>query len=251
MRSLMKEHIPYKEEGNIVRFIFNDEDRPRWSKILNDFLIGNHIDLQMEQRYKKQKSFMLKDEKRRRFVEFVSRVRGVKVDLASGPSGYFSPFLETLTADDTFIVTDACPAVIAAHSAACDKEHFHVFDVDLDRGLPFKDESVDIFSGNLLNNVEHYAELIREAYRCLKHGGKLAVIEMFFDHGCKTYAHLNSQGAVWASFETFIAFCENVGFIYLGGDIIGTRKGKIDEGDLYPLDDGDCSSDRTVYFEKP
>ncbi|MDE7234954.1 MAG: class I SAM-dependent methyltransferase [Ruminiclostridium sp.] len=193
---------------------------------------------------------MTGDEVRRRFVEFVSRVRGVKVDLASGPSGYFSPFLETLTVGDTFIVTDACPAVIAAHSAACGKDKFYVFDVDLDKELPFRDESVDVFSGNLLNNVDHYAELIREAYRCLKHGGKLAVIEMFFDHGCKTYEHLNSRGAVWASFETFTAFCESVGFTYLGSDIIGTRKGKIDAGDLYPLDDNDCSSDRTVYFEK-
>lgn len=250
MRSLIKEHIPYKEEGNTVHFIFGGEDRPQWSKALNDYLIGNHVDLQMEQRYREQKSIMLGDEKRRRFVEFVSRVRGVKVDLASGPSGYFSPFLESLTADDTFIVTDACPAVIAAHSAACGKDNFYVFDVDLDKELPFKDGSVDIFSGNLLNNVDHYAELIHEAYRCLKHSGKLAVIEIFFEHGCKTYEHLNSQGAVWASFETFVAFCESVGFTYLGSNMIGTRKGKIDEGDLYPLDDNDCSSDRTVYFEK-
>ena len=171
MRSLIKEHISYKEEGNIVHFIFGDQDRPQWSKALNDSLVGNHVDLQMKQRYKDQKRIMTGDEVRRRFVEFVSRVRGVKVDLASGPSGYFSPFLETLTVGDTFIVTDACPAVIAAHSAACGKDKFYVFDVDLDKELPFRDESVDVFSGNLLNNVDHYAELIREAYRCLKHGG--------------------------------------------------------------------------------
>lgn len=51
--------------------------------------------------------------------------------------------------------------------------------------MPFKDESVDIFTGNLLMNVENYSTLIQEAYRCLKKGGKLAVIEIFFEHGSK------------------------------------------------------------------
>lgn len=142
------------------------------------------------------------------------------------------------------------PAVIEAHSKACNKENFYAFDVDLDKSLPFKDESVDIFTGNLLMNVENYSTLIQEAYRCLKKGGKLAVIEIFFEHGSKTYEHLCSKGAIWSSFETFVAYCEKIGFEFLGSDIINTRKGKISEGDLYPLDDNDCSCDRTVYFKK-
>lgn len=248
--SLIKENISYTVEGSTVHFILNDESRPQWSKALDSYLAGNHIDLQMKQRYAEQREIMTKDEKHRRFVDFVSAVRGVKVDLASGPSGYFSPFLDTLTPQDTFIITDACPSVIAAHSAACNKENVYVFDMDLDQALPFKEESIDVFSGNLLNNVDNYAALIREVHRCLKPGGKFAVIEMFFDHGCKTYEHLNAHGSIWASFETFVSYCESVGFTNLGSDIINTRRGKISEGDLYPLDDNDCSIDRIIYFEK-
>ena len=43
---------------------------------------------------------------------------------------------------------------------------------------------------------------------------------------------------------------EKIGFVFLGDDIINTRKGKISEGDLYPIDDNDCSHDRMVYFKK-
>ena len=248
--SLIKENILYKEEGNIFHFILNDERRPQWSKALDSYLVSNHIDLQMKKRYAEQREIMTKDVKRKRFVDFVSAVKGVKVDLASGPSGYFSPFSDTLAPNDSFIITDACPSVIAAHSAACNKENIYVFDVDLDQALPFKDESIDIFTGNFLNNVENYSSLISEVYRCLKPGGRFAVIEMFFDYGCKTYEHLNAQGNIWASFETFVSYCESVGFTNLDSEIINTRKGRISDGDLYPLDDNDCSTDRTIYFEK-
>lgn len=248
--SIIKENILYIEEGNIFHFILDDESRPQWSKALDSYLADNNIDLQMKKRYAEQREIMTKDARRKRFVDFVSAVKGVKVDLASGPSGYFSSFSDTLTPNDAFIITDACPSVIAAHSAACNKENVYVFDLDLDQALPFKDESIDIFTGNYLNNVDNYASLISEVYRCLKPGGRFAVIEMFFDHGCKTYEHLNAQGNIWASFEKFVSYCESVGFINLGCEIINTRKGKISEGDLYPLDNNDCSSDRTIYFEK-
>lgn len=248
--SIIKENISYTKDGNIYHFILNDESRPRWSKALDSFLAGNHIDLHMDRRYIEQREIMTKDEKRKRFVDFVSAAKGVKVDLASGPSGFFSPFFDSLASDDAFIITDACPSVIAAHSSACNKENFYVFDVDLDKTLPFKDESIDIFTGNLLNNVNNYASLISEVYRCLKPKGKFAVIEMFFDYGCKTYEHLKAQGNIWASYETFVSYCESVGFVKLNSEIINTRKGRISDGDLYPLDDNDCSSDRTIFFEK-
>lgn len=246
----IKENISYTEDGNILHFILDDESRPQWSKALDGFLAGNCMDLQMKRKYGEQREIMTKDEKLKRFVDFVSATKGIKVDLASGPSGYFAPFLDTLTPDDTFIITDACPTVLAAHSAACDKENIFVFDTDLDRPLPFKDGSIDIFTGNFLNNVDNYEGLISEVYRCLKPKGKFAVIELFFEHGCKTYEHLKAEGNIWASFETFSDFCEGVGFVRVGSEIFKTRKGRISEGDLYPLDDNDCSEDRTIYFEK-
>lgn len=250
IRSLIRNDFPYREEGNVIHFILDDNARPEWSKALDHSLVTNKDDLKMSQRYEEQKRIMTGDEKRRRFVDFISAVSGVKVDLASGPSGYFSAMLDLLAKNDIFIATDACPAVIKAHSEACDKDNYFVFDVDLDRELPFIDKSIGAFSGNLLNNVDHYAELIRQVYRCLKPGGRFAVMETFFERGCRTAEYLKSQGAVWSSFDTYVDFCKSVGFQFIDSDILQTKKGKIDEGDLLPLDENDCSTDRTIYFEK-
>ncbi len=248
--SVIENNVTFSTEGNIVHFILDDSDRPWWSKQLEGYFTKSGVELDMARNYKSQKQIMASTPSKKRFIDFVSDTRGVKIDLASGPSGYFSAVLDNLTEDDLFVATDACPTVVSAHSKACDKNNFYVFDIDLDQCLPFKDASVDTFSGNLLSNVNNYAELIQEAYRCLKFGGHLALIEMFFEHGCKTYEHLNSEGEIWASFETFVAFCEKVGFTYLGGDIISSRKGKLSQGDLYPLDENDRWTDRTLVFHK-
>lgn len=250
LKQIIKKDIQYSKEGNIVHFISGEEARPYWSKCLSEHLVTNKIDLNMSKRYEDQKSLMTKDENHRRFIEFISAAAGVKVDLASGPSGYFSPLLDTLAKSDTFIVTDACLPVIKAHSDACRKDNFLVFDIDLDRGLPFTDNSIAAFTGNLLTNVETLPELIKEIYRCLRPDGRFACIDVFYDQGSKSFEHLSAQGSVYASFETFIDFCQNTGFRYIGSDILTTRKGKIAEGDLFPLDDNDYSADRTIYLEK-
>ena len=248
--AFIRENTPFSTDGNVVHFILNDEDRPWWSKQLELFYLHNDKKLNMSRNYKSQKQIMTSAPVKNKFVEFVSNAHGIKVDLASGPSGYFSAVLDHLAEDDLFIVTDACPTVISAHAKACQKDNFFVFDADLDKPLPFKDSSIDLFSGNLLNNVNNYAELLCEVYRCLKVGGHLAVIDMFFDHGCETYKHLNDKGEIWASFETFIAYCEQIGFTFLGSEIISLRKGKLSDGDLYPLDENDGWCDRTLYFAK-
>ncbi len=250
VRSLIKSGIPYREEGNIIHFIADENDRPEWSKALENSLTAGKTDLKMSRRYKNQRRIMTEDGKRRRFVDFISAADGVKVDLASGPSGYFSPMLDTLKETDLFIATDACPTVLRAHSQTCPKDNYFVFDVDLDRELPFRDESIAAFSGNLLNNVEHYAALIQEAYRCLEPGGRFAVIELFFESGCRTFEYLRSSGAVWSSFDTYVSFCESVGFRYMDSAVLQARTGKIAEDDLLPLDENDRSEERTVYFQK-
>lgn len=248
--SIINDDTPYTIQENIIHFILHDSDRPWWSKQLEGYFTQGNIKLNMPRNYKSQKQIMTSNPSKKRFIDYISDVQGVKIDLASGPSGYFSAVLDNLTEDDLFIATDACPTVVCAHSKACNKNNFYVFDMDLDQNLPLKEASVDIFSGNLLNNVNNYASLIQEVYRCLKPGGRLALIEMFFEHGCKTYEHLNSKGEIWASFETFVSFCEKVGFTYLDGDIIFSRKGKISKDDLYPLDENDCWTDRILYFVK-
>lgn len=248
--SIIKEETPFSADGNIVHFILNDTDRPWWSKQLEGYFTQNNHPLNIVRNYKSQKQIMTSHPTKKRFVDFVSEKHGVKVDLASGPSGYFSAILDNLAKNDLFVITDACPTVIAAHSKANTQSNVYVFDIDLDETLPFKDSSVDLFSGNLLNNVNNYADLIYEVYRCLKPGGHFAIIDMFFDHGCKTYEHLNEKGEIWASLETFIAFCEKVGFTYLKGDVISAHKGRLSDDDLYPLDDNDGWEDRTLYFVK-
>lgn len=248
--SIVSDNTHYTLENNIVHFILNEDDRPWWSKQLEGYFTQNNHPLNIVRNYKPQKQIMTSHPTKKRFVDFVSEKHGVKVDLASGPSGYFSAILDNLTENDLFIITDACPTVVAAHSKANTKGNVYVFDVDLDKKLPFKDASIDVFSGNLLNNVNNYADLIYEVYRCLKPGGHFAIIDMFFDHGCKTYEHLSEKREIWASLETFIAFCEKVGFAYLDGDIISSRKGRISDGDLYPLDENDSWADRTLYFVK-
>lgn len=250
IRELLKEDMDFVREGNVFHFMTDEASRPAWSKALDEYLTGNPVNLMMKRRYSGQKRRMNANDALRHFAAFVSTSGGIKVDLASGPSGYFAPFLDTLKDDDCLIITDACPAIIKAHADACKKPNFYIFDVDLDQGLPFKNESVDLFTGNLLNNVENYSGLIKEAYRCLKPGGKLAVIEMFFDQGSKTQASLAKQGKIWASYETFVRYCESVGFTCTGSETVTTRKGPVSPGDLYPLDQDDGSTDKTIYFEK-
>lgn len=250
IKSLLKENVEYRKDGNTVHFIVNEEERPEWSRALNDYLVTNKVDLKMAERYETHVNIAKEDVKRKHFSDFVSAVQGVKVDLASGPSGYFAPMLEALRQTDTFIASDACPAIIAAHSAACRKDNFYVFDMDLDQSLPLADGSVDVFSGNLLNNVENYEQLLREICRCLKPGGRFAVIEILYQQGSRTYEHLISQGAVWASLEMYQSSCEKIGLKLLDSDVLSRRKGKIDKGDLYPLDEEDCWEERALYFEK-
>lgn len=247
--SIIQETQEYTVKNNIYSFVQNDSERPEWSKRLNNYFINSNTDLKMKIMYQQNKqrndspSF-------KRFFEYISKNNGIMIDLASGPSGYFSPLLDKLCEDNALIITDACPAVINAHSAACNHPSFYVFDIDLDKNLPFKNDSINSFSGNLLSNVDNYAGLLGEIYRCLKPRGRFAVIEMFFEHGCKTYEYLKDHGKVWASFETFVDSCNKNGFSYIDSEIIGNRKGKISDGDLFPLDDNDCSTDRIIYFEK-
>lgn len=249
IQSVIEKGRKYSVNGNIYGFITDEADRPEWSKRLNAHLTGNGIDLKMEQRYRHN---MAKAENPvfARFFDFVSENAGVAVDLASGPSGYFSPLLGRLSDEQALIVTDACTAVVNAHAAACTDPDFFVFDIDLDKPLPFVSGSITAFSGNLLNNIDNYRGLLCEIYRCLKPGGRFAAVEMFFDSGSKTAEYLKEHGAVWASFETLVGACKDIGFTFYGSEVIGTRKGRIADGDLFPLDDSDGSTDRTVYFTK-
>ena len=247
---LIRSDTCYRKDGRIFHFILNEEERPAWSKALEDYLVSNRVNLQMKRKYSCQRRMMTSNEKKKRFVDAVSSSGRAIVDLASGPSGYFAPVLDAMEEDALFIAADACPCVLRAHAEACRRENFYLFDTDLDRQFPFRDESIDVFCGNLLNNVDNYDGLVREAYRCLKRGGRFCVIEMFFDRESVTYKSLKAQGKIWASPETYADFFRSLGFGFAGSEILLTRRGKMSEGDRYPLDENDVMTIRTMYFEK-
>ena len=47
---LIKEDVDFVREGNIFHFLKDDASRPAWSRALDDYLTGNHINLMMKRR---------------------------------------------------------------------------------------------------------------------------------------------------------------------------------------------------------
>lgn len=250
IQSLIKPEINYTTNGNVYYFITDESERPFWSRMLDDYYNANPRHLQMKRQYKLHCDNIRTDPQKRDYLQFITELGGVTVDLASGPSGYFSPVFNYLKSGGVFIATDACTAVINAHQKVNQDKRFYIFDVDLDKGLPFKDASIDAFSGNLLNNVEHYIELLKEISRCLKSGGRFAVIEMFYETGSKTYDYLKEKDAVYTSLEHYIEICSALGLKYKDSKIRREFVGKISDGDLLPIGENDKCMEMYAYFEK-
>lgn len=247
MKELFRE--PCVREGQICRFIPDEAARPHWSKLLHDHLISQG-GLQMERRYAAHRKVRANDPLWREFYETVSGCRGVIVDLASGPSGYFAPVIDALEPGDTFIITDACRAVLDAHAAANRGKNVLLVDTDLDRPLPFADGCIDAFTGYLASNVEQLRALLGEVYRCLKPGGKLYLVDLFFESGSPTSLWLAEREKVTATLEAFLSHCTALGFTWLGGRVLKERCGKIDPQDLLPLEDWERSQERSLCFQK-
>lgn len=250
IKDLIKPEISYKSSKNVFHFINLDDERPQWSINLNNFLVNNPKTIQMGRSYQINKARINNDPQKIEFFQYLTELGGVIVDLASGPSGYFSPVFNYMKDDSVFIATDACKAVINAHQKANKDKHFYVFDVDLDKKLPFKDESIDAFSGNLLNNIDNYRSLISEISRCLKPGGRFAVIEIFYEKDSKTYEFLKQRNAIFSSLEYFIEVCNEAGLKYKKSEIRREIIGKMSEGDLLPIGENDKCLETILYLEK-
>ena len=236
--------------GNIVRFIGDDEKRPYWAKQLDTYYPDGTIP-DVKERYYSFGGYVSRLPQAEGFITFALGAGNTIVDLASGPSGYFAPLLERLKPSQLFIGTDACCAVLNAHAAAnSENEQFLMLDIDLDKPLPFRTSSIDVFTGFLTSNVIGYGALLSEVARCLKPGGRLVVAEIFYEKGCVTWQYLKNESAVNAAFEDYVSYCENIGLTYRGSELVKAIVGKLDPEDLYPLDDADKSEIRTVYFEK-
>lgn len=248
--SLFSPGTDYTIENNIIHFIHNETDRPAWSKALERSYSEFGEVLDMSKNYDAQQQAAQSNKALQEYFGFITEKGGIILDLASGPSGYFAPALDRLQNGSVFIGSDACTTVVRAHSKANTNDNFFIIDADLDKSLPFQSGCLDVVCGNLLDNVNNYRELISEAYRCLKHGGKFAVIELFFEKDSQTYGYLMQQNAVYSSLKTYIDYCSTVGFKYLGGKILKETIGKIDKSDILPIRESDKSVVRTVYFEK-
>lgn len=248
--SIIKDNIFFTKDKNIFYFIKNDDERPGWSKAVDDYYSNNPQDLMMNEKYNFHCEKIIGDLQTSSFFQYIAEPGGIIVDLASGPSGYFGPVFNFLKNDSIFIATDASKEIINAHERANKDNRFLLFDVDLDRGLPFKDGSIDAFSGNLLNNVNNYKGLLSEVARCLKTNGRFAVVELFYEFGSKTYDYLRGRDAVYSSLDNYIAVCKELGLRYKDSVIRKEIVGKLAEGDLLPIGDKDKCFERIVYFEK-
>lgn len=250
INSIIKAEIKYTSENNIYHFINSEIERPQWSDILDKYYKSNPNHLQMKRQYQLHCDNLNTDEQKKKYFQYITELGGITVDLASGPSGYFSPVFNFLKNDSFFVATDASTAIINAHHKANKDKRFYIFDVDLDKGLPFKDGSINAFSGNLLNNVNNYRGLLAEVSRSLKSYGRFAVIELFYEVGSQTYDYLTQRNAVFSSLEYFVAVCSEVGLKFKDSEIRREIIGKISDGDLFPIGENDKCFERIVYFEK-
>ena len=250
IKSLIKSEMNYTSEKNVYHFIGSELERPQWSSILDNYYKNNPNRLQMKRQYKFHCNNINTDAQKEKYFQYITELGGVIVDLASGPSGYFSPVFKFLKEDSIFIATDASKAIINAHQKANNDKRFYSFDVDLDSGLPFNDGCINAFSGNLLNNVDNYRGLLSEISRSLKSNGRFAVIELFYEVGSQTYDYLKQRNAVFSSLEYFIEVCNEVGLKYKDSEIRREIIGKISEGDLLPIGENDKCLEMIVYFEK-
>lgn len=248
--SIQPQHFCKMLNDNTCNFIPEGE-QPQWSKILDEYWRSLSQKPNMQQRYAKAREEAAKSTQLNKYFSYITEKGGIIVDLASGPSGYFAPALDLLKRNDLFIAADGSDIILEAHAAAnMDNPHFMAACIDLDKPLPFKDNSLDVMCGNLLDNVEGYRNLIREIYRCLKPGGRFAVIDLFYEDGSQTHDYLTEKNAVYASLEYYISFCHSAGFHFFRSELLKKIKGKIDKNDLLPICENDVAEMRTVYFEK-
>lgn len=248
--SLIKDEMTYIREKNILHFIKAEDERPRWSKALDDWFANNPKALHMKRKYAFHCKKINDDVQMASYFQYITESGGIIVDLASGPSGYFAPVFQFMSSDSMFIATDASKMVIEAHQRANSDKRFYICDVDLDKGLPFRNESIDAFSGNLLDNVDNYRGLLAEISRCLKPNGRFAVVELFYEEGSQTYEYLKKENKVYLSLEYFIQTCSELGLAYKESKIIREVVGQYSKGDLLAIGENDKCYETIVFFEK-
>lgn len=221
----------YKNIGNIYSFITGE--RPIWSKQLDQFYGNSKYSIGKMYNFSKIK--FKENIVMQQLYKDVLETSGIIIDLASGPSGYFGPIIDSLNANSTFVITDASEFLVHAHSVANKKrKNVKIFDIDLDKELPFINESIDCYCGYNPSNVERYDLLLNEVARTLKKSGKLTIIDWFFDEETETSKYLKDNNKVTYSLNYFIDFCNELGLKLIKKDLDRKYVGK-QVGDLLPI----------------
>lgn len=100
---LIKDEMTYTREKNILHFIKTEDERPRWSKALDDWFANNPKALHMKRKYSFHCKKINDDILMTNYFQYITETGGFIVDLASGPSGYFAPVFQFMSSDSMFI----------------------------------------------------------------------------------------------------------------------------------------------------
>jgi SAM-dependent methyltransferase len=241
-------------ENNVYHFITDEVHRPKTPKYLSKEMYELYPDGQryVEQEGAKKLYLINKNERfERNYIEYALIEEGVIVDIASGPhGGWIHGILNELPQNAALISTDACSFCIDNYSRYYSNKSYFYFDIDLDKPLPFKDDSVDVFTGVLMCNIPNYRGLLTEIARCLRPGGKAVFEEVFYSPDSKTFEYLLKENAVYASSEIYVDFCQSIGLDWVAVDVCKQMVGKMDPDDGLPLSDSDESYIKNIYLKK-
>lgn len=73
---------------------------------------------------------------------------------------------------------DASKTMIKSHSPAnLKRNNVVVYEIGLNQLLSIKNNSIEVYCGFLIKNIQNYPQLVKEAAITLKIGGKFTVIE--------------------------------------------------------------------------
>lgn len=228
-------------EDGIIHFV-SDENRPESPKNLAQHppiqeasLYGKNAE-RNEERYNREPYV-------KEYVDFVAAYKGIIVDLATGPGGgYIAPTLKQLNPEGLLIATDACLPVLRYQYQLFKPQYqdrFEILDVDLGKTLPFKDNSIDIFCGVGVTNISNISETLKEVVRCLKSQGSVVLSERFYAQESETAKYLTELGHIFASFESFDAYCRGIGLHVARCEELFRKRGKSEPGDGLPLKETD------------
>jgi len=250
----------YPRTSGIVHLVTNEAERPRNPRALAADYAQNSPELLRVDFYRRQaehKEHLYRTNGAfREAVDFVVAKLGVGADLASGNGGgYIAPTVRRMGSESLLLATDACLPVIEnwyAYLAPEYADRFAFLDIDLSGMLCFADARLDVFTAVAVSNVNdgNPESLLREVARCLKPQGWAVLQEMIFSPTSETCRVLTDQGNLYASLQTFADRVRPYGLELVSTSQVSTRRGKICDGDGWPVSDDDEWSETILYLRK-